>query len=64
MGVVIPTSEIAKAPLLKVEALEGPEAASLKETGFQMNACGMIGSKRGKNDGCVIIGTMGSIDDH
>lgn len=59
-GVVIPLSEIAKAPMLHVEAIEGPDLNALAKKEFDMNACGMIGSKRNKNDGCVILGTSGT----
>jgi len=38
MGVIIPASEISKAPLLKVEAIEGPDLEKLKSKSFQMNA--------------------------
>jgi hypothetical protein len=64
MGVIIPITEIAKASILRVEALEGPAVTSLREKCFEMNACGMVGSRRGKNDGCTIIGTTGGIDDN
>jgi hypothetical protein len=44
-GTVIPQSEIKKAPLLKIEV-----------TILSINACGLIDSKRNKNDGCTILG--------
>lgn len=31
----------------------------LSQHQLEINACGLVGSKRGKNDGCVILGTSG-----
>jgi hypothetical protein len=54
-GTIIPKEEIKKAPLLKIEVVEG--YAVPKNTVLQINACGLIGSKRNKSDGCTIIGS-------
>lgn len=59
VGVIIPLTEIPKAPMLHVCAIEGPDLDALFKKEFDMNACGMIGSRRNKNDGCVILGTSG-----
>ena len=62
--VLIPQEEIKLAPLLDLEVLEAPPATSnfkfllLKETQFQINARGLVGSKRNKNDGCVFFGSV------
>ena len=69
MGVVVPQSEIVKGPLLNIEMIEGPDLPNLQPSFLEINACGMVGGKRGKSDGCVIIGSIGpkqaqsSIDD-
>lgn len=60
MGAVVPTSEISKAPLLHIEMIEGPDLPNLQPSVLEVNACGMIGGKRGKSDGCVIIGSLGA----
>jgi hypothetical protein len=54
-GVVIPQEEIAKASVLKIQAIEGPDIS--KDVVLEINACGLRGSLRKKNDGCTIIGS-------
>ena len=62
--VLIPQEEIKLAPLLDLEVLEAPPATAnfkfllLKGTQFQINARGLVGSKRNKNDGCVFFGSV------
>ena len=51
----MPEEEINKAPLLKIEVIEG--IAIPKNTILTVNACGLIGSLRKKNDGCTIVGS-------
>jgi hypothetical protein len=51
----IPESEIDKAPLLKLEVIEGPNVGIY----YQINACGLIGLEgRGRKDGCVLVGSQ------
>ncbi|CDW78600.1 UNKNOWN [Stylonychia lemnae] len=53
---VIPREEIKQAPVLQIEVLEGgslPQNIQLK-----INACGLIGSLRNKNDGYTILGSQ------
>jgi len=57
VGQVVPVEEISKAPLMKIDVVEGPEIS--KNAQLEINACGLIGSKRGKQDGCTIIGSIG-----
>jgi len=54
-NVVIPQEEILNGPRLKIEVVEG--FAVLKNTSLTINAAGLIGSLRCKNDGCTIIGS-------
>ena len=54
--VVIPQEEIAKANCLRIRVKEGPEVA--KGTSLNINACGLVGSLRAKNDGCTILGSL------
>jgi hypothetical protein len=39
--------------------IEGPDLPNLQPSFLEVNACGMVGGKRGKSDGCVIIGSIG-----
>ena len=55
-GVVIPQDEVMKADLLKIDVIEGPEVN--RDTSLEINAQGLIGSKRAKNDGCTILGSL------
>ena len=55
-GIVISKDEIKKAPILKIEVLEG--YAVSKGVNLSINACGLVGSKRNKSDGCTIIGSQ------
>jgi len=58
---VVPQSEILKAPILRIEVTEGQELFTMNKDCFlEINACGLVGGKRGKSDGCVIIGNAGS----
>jgi hypothetical protein len=52
---VIPQEEISKAERLQIEVIEGPEVN--RGTSLEINACGLVGSLRGKNDGCTILGS-------
>jgi hypothetical protein len=54
-GTVIPQEEIAKAHILRIGAIEGPDIS--KELTLEINACGLKGSYRKKNDGCTVIGS-------
>lgn len=56
-GGVVPREEINKAAVLRIKVVEGPETT--KNTNLEINACGLVGSKRNKNDGCTIIGSLG-----
>ena len=55
-AVVIPQDEIVKADLLRIDVIEGPEVN--RDTSLEINAQGLIGSKRAKNDGCTILGSL------
>lgn len=55
-GIVIPHDEIYKAETLSISAIEGPDMS--KEVKLEINACGLKGSQRRKNDGCTIIGSQ------
>lgn len=59
-GGIVPREEIDKAPILKIKVVEGPEHT--KNKSLEINACGLVGSKRNKNDGCTIIGSLGQRD--
>jgi len=54
-GFIVPKEEIKKAPLLEIIVVEG--LAVDKNTKLRINACGLIGSKRNKSDGCTILGS-------
>lgn len=64
-GFIVPKEEIKKAPILQIlvilivflslKVVEG--LAVDKNTQLKINACGLIGSKRNKSDGCTIIGS-------
>lgn len=54
-GTVIPYEEIAKADILRIVAVEGPDIS--KDLTLEINACGLKGSYRKKNDGCTVIGS-------
>jgi hypothetical protein len=53
---VVPREEIAKADVLRIFAIEGPDIS--KDVALEINACGLIGSMRRKNDGHTIIGSQ------
>ena len=55
-GIVIPQDEIYKADALNISAIEGPDLS--KDVKLEINACGLKGSQRRKNDGCTIIGSQ------
>ena len=63
--VQIPLEEIKQAPLLDLEVIDAPAttpAAQFKYSltkgaQFKINARGLVGSKRNKNDGCVFFGS-------
>lgn len=54
--IVVPQDEISKADILRIEVIEGPEANRGKV--LEINAQGLIGSRRNKNDGCTILGSL------
>ena len=56
MAVVVPIEEVAIAPCLRVEVIEGPEAN--RGSCLNINAQGLVGSLRGKTDGCTILGAL------
>lgn len=56
---IVPLSEIPKAPTVRIEAIDSKDLDSQLGAVFHVNACGMVDSKRGKHDGCTIIGTKG-----
>ena len=55
-AVVIPQDEVKKAESLRIEVIEGPDAN--RGTALDINAQGLIGSQRNKNDGCTILGSL------
>ena len=55
-AIVVPFDEVGKAEGLRIEVIEGPEAN--RGTSMDINAQGLIGSQRGKNDGCTILGSL------
>lgn len=55
-NVVVPQEEVSKAECLCIEVIEGPEAN--RGTQLNINAQGLLGSRRGKNDGCTILGSQ------
>ena len=55
-AVVVPQEEVYKAECLHIEVIEGPEAN--RGTVLDINAQGLVGSARGKNDGCTILGAL------
>ena len=55
-AIVIPREEVAIAECLRIEVIEGPD--SNLGYGMEINAQGLIGSLRSKNDGCTILGSM------
>lgn len=55
-AIVIPQEEVAKAECLRIEVIEGPD--SNIGHGMEINAQGLIGSLRSKNDGCTILGSL------
>ena len=56
LAVVVPPEEVGKAECLRIEVIEGPETSRGKT--LNINAQGLIGSARGKNDGCTILGSL------
>lgn len=51
----IPESEIDRAPLLKLEIIEGSSIGAY----YHINACGLVGQEgRGRKDGCVLVGSQ------
>ena len=51
----IPDSEIDKAPILKLEIIEGINVGTF----YKINACGLTGLQgRGRKDGCVLVGSQ------
>lgn len=55
-AVVVPLDEVNKAECLHIEVIEGPEAN--RGTVLDINAQGLVGSARNKNDGCTILGAL------
>ena len=55
-AVVVPHDEVNRAECLRIEVIEGPE--SNRGTCLDINAQGLIGSQRSKNDGCTILGSL------
>jgi len=55
-AIVVPFDEVGKAEGLRIEVIEGPEAN--RGTSMDINAQGLVGSLRGKNDGCTILGSL------
>ena len=55
-AMVIPHEEVPKAECLRIEVIEGPEAN--RGTQLEINAQGLLGSQRSKNDGCTILGSL------
>ena len=53
-NMIVPQDEIMRAESLRIEVIEGPEIN--RGTCLEINACGLVGSRRGKNDGCTILG--------
>ena len=56
---VVPRAEIAKAPKLMIKIEESIESSD-PQCFLEINAQGMVGGHRQKQDGCTIIGTRGS----
>lgn len=57
-NMIVPQDEIKRAESLRIEVIEGPEIN--RGTCLEINACGLVGSRRGKNDGCTILGCQSS----
>ena len=55
-GTLVHDDEVGSAPLLEVKIIEGLEDAIGQC--LQVNAQGLVGSKRNKKDGCTIIGSL------
>ena len=55
-AIVVPLDEVNKAEALRIEVIEGPEAN--RGTVLDINAQGLVGSQRSKNDGCTILGSL------
>ena len=55
-SIVVPPEEVDKAECLRIEVIEGPEAN--RGNSLEINAQGFVGSLRGKNDGCTILGAL------
>ena len=57
---MIPQEEIMKADIMVIDVIEGPEIN--RGASLEINACGLKGSLRGKNDGCTILGSDSSVN--
>ena len=55
-GLLIHDDVVGSAPLLEVQIIEGLQDAIGQC--LQVNAQGLVGSKRNKKDGCTIIGSL------
>ena len=55
-GLVIPDSEVQRANQLRIDVIEGFDHVD-KNVSLLINAQGLEGSLRAKNDGCTIIGS-------
>lgn len=55
-AIVVPRDEVEKADVLRIEVIEGPEENRGKT--LEINAQGLVGSGRNKNDGCTILGSL------
>ena len=62
-AVVVPHSEVARAPLLYINIKETPDDHdNFADRFLKINAQGLQGGRRGKLDGCTIIGTRGRLN--
>lgn len=52
----MPREEVARAQVLRIFAIEGPDVS--KDVALEINAQGLVGSLRRKNDGLTIIGSQ------
>jgi len=54
---MIPHEEVGRADWLVIDVIEGPAEVS-RDNSLEINAQGLVGSKRDKKDGCTILGSL------
>ena len=55
--VMIPHDEVGRADWLIIDVIEGPAEVN-RDNSLEINAQGLMGSKRDKKDGCTILGSL------